>query len=108
MSMSTDSDQSRYAAQTDRFVFWGWISAILFGIVGLVFGVILITRNRIGHGIAIIIVSLLVMAAVSSALAGAGDDTSGYVVQPTTSTVTTQEPADSEFCVEYPTSPVCP
>jgi hypothetical protein len=53
----------RVAGETidpDRtLIFWGWICTFLLAPVGAIIGIILITRNRLGHGLAQLIISVL-------------------------------------------------
>jgi hypothetical protein len=47
-------------SQTDanrKLIRWGWITTLLFAPVGAIIGIILITRNVIGHGIAQLLLS---------------------------------------------------
>ena len=41
----------------------GYVTAILFPIVGLVIGIVLLTRRQIGHGVAVVAISIAVGAA---------------------------------------------
>ena len=54
------SDQARYDAKTSTLIHWGWITAILFAPVGFVIGIVLLTRNRMGHGIGMMLVAMLI------------------------------------------------
>lgn len=40
----------------------GYVCAVLFAIVGFVIGIVLMVKNRAGHGVLVCIVSVLVMA----------------------------------------------
>ena len=47
----------RTAHPTDSLVTAGWVLAFVFPLVGFIIGVILLTKGKVGHGVAICCVS---------------------------------------------------
>jgi predicted nucleic acid-binding Zn ribbon protein len=44
---------------TTSLVVWGWIGALFFPILGVILGIVLMTKQRVGHGVSILIVSII-------------------------------------------------
>lgn len=42
--------------ETESLVKWGWITTVLIWPVGAIIGVVLLTKNRVGHGVAMLCV----------------------------------------------------
>ena len=84
LSRRPEDDDSASTQQPDQrsdsTVTWGFVTAILLAPVGLFFGIRLLVRDRIGPGIAVILVALLSMglgiAYVSSQDSGSSSSTS--------------------------------
>ena len=50
----------------------GYIMAVLLPVVGFVVGVVLLVRNIVGHGIAVLVLSIVVFTVAVALLAGSG------------------------------------
>lgn len=58
------ADEARRDQDTSSLVLWGWVTAILLAPVGFVLGGILASKGRVGQGVAIMCVAVLLTASL--------------------------------------------
>lgn len=75
------NDQALYDAQTSTLIFWGWITAVLVAPIGFVIGIVVLTRNRIGQGIAIMLVAIIVTASLAAVVGGSDEPEPTYQIE---------------------------
>lgn len=91
---TTRADQARKDQETSNLVFWGWVCTILVSPIGFIIGIILTVKGRIGHGIWMMIVAILIMIALSTAMA-AREQEQTYQFELSTPTEQSVQPTDS-------------
>jgi hypothetical protein len=53
----------------ERLIAWGWLTAFVFPLVGFVIGTILLTRNRVGSGVGMMILAIVIACAAANMMA---------------------------------------
>jgi cobalamin biosynthesis protein CobD/CbiB len=64
------ADQARRDEYDDRLIFWGYLMAILVWPIGFVLGIILVTRQRVGHGIGVMSLAMFLLFLVVAITSG--------------------------------------